>query len=401
MNEKRGPLEGVKILDLTQVLSGPLGTCWLGDMGASIIKVENPAGGGDYTRIAGPFVDGISTYYATVNRNKRCITLNLKHPKGKEMFLELVKQSDVVTENYKPGVMDKLGIGFDVLRSVKPDIVLASISGYGQTGPYRNRPGYDVVSQAMGGIMAYTGFPDDPPTKCGPSIGDVAAGVNLALGVLAALYRAKKTGKAERTEVSLVDSVLALTTQDYIDYGHTKNLPKRLGNDYSLWCPYGTYKAKDRYFTIGIGNYPQWVSFCNNVIHHPEYADDPRYSDSYGRVDYRADIDKMVNDWCSQISGAEAVDQLNKNNIPGALVYDYADIEADENFTVHREMIKQMKHPLIGTINYVNCPIRFSEAGLVDPKPAGELGQFNEEVYRECLGLDADALAQLKAEGVI
>ena len=400
MSEKRGPLQGVTIVDLTCVLSGPFGTSWLSDMGADVIKIENP-NGGDATRQSGPFVNGSSNYFATVNRNKKCVTLNLKDPKGKEMFLELVKQVDVVTENFKPGTMDKLGLGWDVLRQANPKLVFASISGYGQTGPYAHRPGYDVVAQSMGGIMSYTGFAGNGPTKCGPSIGDVTAGMNLAIGVLAALYKAQATGQGERVEVSLVDSVLALTTQDYIDYGYTKNLPQQLGNGYALWCPYGSYKAKDRYYSIGIGTEKHWEIFCNQVLKKPELASDPRFCSHAARVENRAATDKLVDDWAQQLSAKEVVDILNEANIPSALVYNFADIEADENFTVHRQMIRHMDHPVIGDISYINMPIRFTESGLTEPRAAGALGQFNADVYGSRLGIDEAELEELKQRGTI
>ena len=395
-----GPLAGVKILDLTCVLSGPFGTSWLSDMGAEVIKVENP-NGGDYTRQAGPFVNGYSNYFATVNRNKKTITLNLKDPKGKEMFYELVKQVDVVTENFKPGTMEKLGVGYDVLKKINPKLVFASISGYGQTGPYAHRPGYDVVSQAMGGIMSYTGFPENGPSKCGPSIGDVTAGMNLCMGVLAGLYKAKTTGTGERVELALVDSVLALTTQDYIDYGHTKNLPKQLGNDYSLWCPYGTYKAKDRYYSIGVGTEKHWADFCTKVLGKPELIDDPRFVGPLDRVHNRDDVKAYIDAWAGELSAFDAVEKINAAGIPAAVVYDFADIEADENFTVHRQMIKKMYHPEMGEILYINNPLRFTESGQVDPVPAAALGAFNEEIYGKYLGMTPAEVAQLKENGTI
>ncbi len=397
----QGPLAGLKILDLTCMLSGPLGTCWLSDMGASVIKVENPEGGGDYTRQCGPFVNGCSTYYATLNRNKKCVTLNLKTQAGKQIFLDLVKQVDVVTENFRPGVIEKLGLGYEVLKSVNEKIILASISGYGATGPYSSRPGFDVISQAMGGIMSLTGFEDQPPTKCGPSIGDVGAGIVFTSGILAALYCMEKTGQGQRLELSLVDTVLALTTQDYIDYGHTKQLPQRLGNNYSLWCPYGTYKAKDRYYTIGVGTEKQWQAFCVQVLHRPELLDDPRFNTQPARVRNRADVDDLVNGWACQLRAAEVIDILSEAVIPAALVYDFADIEADENFTVHREMIRHMQHPTIGDFSYINMPVRFSETKLVAPSPAGALGEHNTEILGQYLGLEEATLERLQREGVI
>jgi crotonobetainyl-CoA:carnitine CoA-transferase CaiB-like acyl-CoA transferase len=225
--------------------------------------------------------------------------------------------------------------------------------------------------------------------------------MNLAIGVLAALYKAQATGQGERVEVSLVDSVLALTTQDYIDYGHTKSLPKQLGNGYSLWCPYGSYKAKDRYYSIGIGTEAHWEVFCTQVLHKPELVSDPRFCSHAARVENRAATDKLVDDWAQQLPAVEVVDLLNKANIPSALVYDFADIEADENFTVHRQMIKHMEHPQIGDIAYINMPVRFCESGLKEPEAAGALGQFNEEVYGECLGLSPEEVEQLRKDGVI
>jgi len=398
--EKKGPLHGLTVVDLTRVLSGPFGMSWIGDMGATIIKVENPIGG-DATRNDRPFINGTSNYFATINRNKKCVTLNLKDPKGKEMFLELVKQADVVTENFRPGTMEKLGLGYEELSKVNEKIILASISGYGQTGPYAQRPGYDAVSQAMGGIMSLTGFPGNPPTKCGTSIGDVAAGMNMVIGILAALYRVKTTGKGERLEVSLVDSVLSLITQDYIEYAHSKKLPVLLGNNYSLWCPYGTYKAKDRYYTIAVGTQDQWRKFCTVILGRPELGDDPKFESQGARVEHRAEVDALVNGWAENLTAQEAVKQLNEASVPAALLYNFADIENDENFTVHRQMIKHMEHPIIGDIPYINMPIRFQESGLVEPKAAGSLGQFNEEVYGQYLGLSKEELDELKANGTI
>lgn len=398
MSERKGgPLEGLKILDMTRVLSGPLATSWLSDMGASVIKVEDP-NGGDSTR----GVDGYCNYFATFNRNKRCVTLNLKDPKGKEMFLELVKKSDVVAENFRPGTMEKLGLGFDVLRSVNEKIVLASISGYGQTGPYSHRPGYDVVGQAMGGIMSLTGEADGRPLKCGPSIGDTTAGMNMVVGILAALYRVNATGKGERVEVSLVDSVLALCSADYVKYAETGELPKRWGNDYGGWCPYGGgFEAVGGYFNIGVGTDKHWQLFCEKVIGRPELGTDPRFINHEARVEHRAETNKLVADWCIDLPIKEAVETLNKAGVPAAQIYDFADIRADENFTVHRQMIKQLADPVVGEFSYVNTPNRFLESGLVEPRPAGKLGQYNEEVYGEYLGLSPAEVAELKKNGTI
>lgn len=395
-----GALSDVTILDLTRVLSGPFGTSWLGDMGAKIIKFENPKEG-DSTRYALPFSNGESVYYATINRNKKPVTLNLKSEKGREMFLRMVEKADVVAENFRPGVMERLHLGIDELKKVNPKIVLASLSGYGQTGPYAQRPGYDVVGQGMGAIMSLTGFPEDPPTKAGPSLGDIAAGMNFALAILAAVHHARSTGEGQWVEVSLVDSVLALCTQDYIDYGLTKKLPKRLGNNYSLWCPYGTYKAADGYYQIGVGTEKHFQILCEQILRMPELVSDPRYNGQAVRIENRADIDAIMADWSAGLTVAEAVNALNAASIPACPVYDFADVEADENFTVYREMVRHMQHPVIGDISYLNCPIRFSESGLVEPQAAQSMGACNEEIYGSWLGMSRTDLDELHTEGVI
>lgn len=400
MEMNGGALQGVTILDLTRVLSGPFCTSWLSDMGATIIKVENP-GEGDHTRTSEPFVNGESAYYATLNRNKKCITLNLKSARGKELFLELVKKADVVTENFRPGVMDKLGLGYEELKKVNPRIILASLSGYGSYGPYAGLPGYDTISQGMGGIMSITGFPDSPPTRCGPSLGDVVAGMNLAIGVLAALHSAEKTGVGQKLEVALVDSILALCTQDFIEYGLTKELPPRMGNQYRIWCPYGTYPAKDGYYQLGVGTEQHFKLLCTQVMGRPDMAADERFDSQFKRTQHREEVESAVNAWAAQFTVREVVDKLRAVGIPSCPVYNFADIEADENFTVHRQMIKHMQHPTIGDIPYVNMPVRFFGTPLVEPKAAGRLGQFNEEILGDYLGLSEEEICALAADGVI
>lgn len=395
-----GALSDLTILDLTRVLSGPFATAWLSDMGACVIKVENPMEG-DATRVSAPIVSGESAYFATVNRNKKTISINLKTAKGKELFLSLARHADVVTENFRPGVMDKLGIGFEELSRVNPRIVLASISGYGSYGPYASRPGYDVVSQGMGGIMSLTGFPEDPPTKCGPSIGDVTAGMNLVIGVLAAVHYARNTGKGQKVEVSLVDSVLALCTQDYIEYGLTKKIPERLGNNYSLWCPYGTYSASNGYYQIGVGTERHFELLCTEVLGMPELLRDPRFQGQLERVHNRRVLDEIMEKWANNRTVQEVVDKLNEVGIPSSPVYNFADIEADENFTKHREMIKHMDHPVIGDLPYINMPVRFSQTSLVEPTPAGNIGQYNEEIFSQYLELTKEELEELHHEKVI
>ena len=239
-----GLLDGIVVLDLGRVLACPYAATMMADMGATVIKIENPKGGDD-TRKMGPFVNGNSVYYANFNRGKVGVTLNLKEPEGKEIFKEMVKKADVVLENYRPGTMEKLGLGYDVLKEVNPGIIYGSISGFGHTGPLSKRAGYDIVGQAMGGLMSTTGWPDGPATRTGTPMGDVLGALNMTVGVLAALVNKQRTGKGEKVDVALVDSVAAAMENITMIYQSTGRIPQRIGNRYESTYPYDTFPAKD------------------------------------------------------------------------------------------------------------------------------------------------------------
>lgn len=246
-------LQDIVVLDLTRVLAGPYCTMMLADFGADVIKIEIPVKGDD-TRGMGPFVNNSSLYYANVNRNKKSVTLNLKDPKGKELFLAMVKKADVVVENYRPGVMDKLGVGYDVLKEVNDRIIYAAVSGFGSYGRNSARPGYDIIAQAYGGLMSITGEPDGEPLRVGTAIGDVLGGMNLTIGVLTALHARELSGKGQRVDVALVDSVISSLETGTQRYFASGKLPRRIGNRYASAYPYDSFKAKDGSFVIGCGN---------------------------------------------------------------------------------------------------------------------------------------------------
>ncbi len=395
-----GALSDVTVLDLTRVVSGPLCTSWLADMGATVIKVENPDDGGDHTRDAVPFVDGVSAWYTALNRNKKPITLNLKSPKGKEMFLELVKQADVVTENFRPGVMDRLGLGYEQLKKVNPKIILASVSGYGSYGPYAERPGYDVIAQGMGGIMSLTGFPDAPPTICGVSLGDITAGMNMAIGILAALHSARNTGVGQRLEVALVDTVFSLCAFEFLSYTTSGIVPQRKGNRYYQWHPYGTYRASDGYYQIGVGTENHFKLFCEKVMKQPEMATDPRYLTHADRIRNCDALDAAINQWAANLTVRQIVEMLNEAGVPGSAVYDLADVAADPHFT-QREMIKTMDITDQAQMRYAAMPIRFFGTPNVEPEAPGELGRYNREIYSRYLGLENNQIDELHTDGVI
>ena len=398
MCEPRGPLQGLRILDLSRVLSGPFATMWLAAMGADVIKIENPSSG-DVTREYGPFLNGNSAYFPTINHNKKAITLNLKAEEGKALFLRLVKTADVVIENFRPGVMDRLGLGYEQLSQVNPGIIYASISGYGTYGPYKDRPGYDVTAQGMSGIMFLTGQADAPPTRVGSSIGDTVAGMNIISAILAALYFRQQTGLGQLVETSLVDSLISLSTQDYIRYFAAGDVPRRMGNIYKLWTPYGTYEAKDGYYNLGCGTEQHFRSFAQ-AIGRPELADDPRYDCHAHRVENRGALDDIINAWAAEKNVAEICEIMVAHKVPVSPVNSIVEVSSDPHIAGAREMFPVLEQPDVGTYPVTNIPIRFSRSGLEPPKPAPAMGADNETIYG-ALGVSAEELQELKNKQVI
>jgi len=395
-----GALKGVKILDLTRVLSGPYAAMWLGDLGADVIKIEMPVKGDD-ARHTPIHVNGNSTFFAAINRNKRSITLNLKTQEGKEIFLDMVKQADVVMSNYRPGVMERLGLGYEDLKKVNEGIIFATVSGFGQKGPYAQRPAYDIVAQGMGGIMALTGVEDGAPNRVGASIADVTAGINFVVGILAALYSRTLTGKGQCVDVAMVDSVLALLPSENMRYFISgKKLP-RLGNRYLGNAPYGAFKAKDDYFILACGSDRLFVEFCTKVLGKPEIAEDERFCIMANRSDNFPLVKQLVEDWASNYTAKEVVDILLENGIPGGPIFDMDDIVNDEHIIGEREMLVKMEQPGIGELTVTNNPIKLSDTKTAIRRPAPLLGQHNEEIYGSWLNFDEAKLEELKAKGVI
>ena len=321
-------LEDIVVLDLTKVLAGPYCGSILADFGATVIKVEPPVKGDD-GRHYGPYLNGESLYYANLNRGKLGVTLNLKAPEGKELFKELVRKADVLIENYRPGVMDRLGLGYDVLKEINPGLIYGAITGFGSNGPYANRPGYDIISQAMGGLMSVTGQEGDPPTRCGNAIGDVLGGMNLAIGVLTALHARTLTSEGQYIDVSLVDSVVASLEQAWQRYFVSGKLPTRHGNYYDAIAPYDSYMAKDGYLVIGCGNQHLFEVFCNQLLHRPDLIEDERFLDVPLRVKNNKEFKKIVEEWLRDTTVAEAVDIVLGAGIPAGPILDLEQISKD------------------------------------------------------------------------
>lgn len=397
---KRGALSDITVIDMTRVLSGPFATMWLGEMGANIIKVEIP-NGGDESRRNPVFVNGISSFFVTVNRNKRSITLNLKSEEGKALFKEMVKKADVVVENFRPDVMDRLGLGYEELSKINDQIIYASISGFGSNGPYTKRPAYDVIAQAMGGIMSVTGEKGGEPLKVGASIGDIAAGMNIVIGILAALHARTLTGKGQRVETSLVDSIIALQQSENNRYFVTGNTAPRTGNRYPANCPYGTYHAKDGAYMIGVGKDELFIKLCEKVLMKPEYATDERFNSIAARIAHQEEICEFLENWSMQHTVDEVVEALLAQGIPASPIMSIREISEDPHFAGARNMFPTMEQPGIGEFRVTAMPIKFSDTEASIQRPCPTLGQHNEEVYDELLGLKPEDLSSLKEKGVI
>ena len=394
-----GLLDGIVVLDLGRVLACPYAATMMADMGATVIKIENPKGGDD-TRKMGPCVNGNSVYYANFNRGKVGVTLNLKEPEGKEIFKEMVKKADVVLENYRPGTMEKLGLGYDVLKEVNPGIIYGSISGFGHTGPLSKRAGYDIVGQAMGGLMSTTGWPDGPATRTGTPMGDVLGALNMTVGVLAALVNKQRTGKGEKVDVALVDSVAAAMENITMIYQSTGRIPQRIGNRYESTYPYDTFPAKDGDVVIAAGNNKLYAILCD-VMGKPELKTDPRFAEVKDRVANHVAMREIIVPWTKQHTIDEVDKLLNDAGCPACPVNTLDRLVVDPQIAGARGMFPTIDQPGIGELQITAIPAHTTRTSTAPRKAAPLLGEDNAGVYGKLLGLDEAKLADLKAKGVI
>ena len=392
-----GALGGVKVLDLSRVLAGPYCTAIMADMGAEVIKIEEP-GVGDESRLLRPMSNGESGYFINFNRGKKGITLNLKT--GKEIFLKMVKTADIVVENYRPGVMKKLGLDYDVLKQVNPRIIYVAVSGYGQDGPNSQLPGYDPVAQAMSGICSVTGWPDADPVRCGAPVADVMAGLNAAIGALAALHYREATGEGQMVDVSLVDvSVSALSSLNQV-YLSENRIPNRQGNGTEAAAPGGTCHAKDGIVIFAAGNDKLFNKLCK-LMGKEELATDERYEKNEQRVLRRKELEELVDGWAATFTVDEVVEMFRTTGIPSGPVYNIEQVVKDPHISGARKMFITVEQAVSGPVTITNSAIKMS---ATNPEAAGgapALGQNNYEVYNELLGLDEMELQDLKAQGVI
>ncbi len=391
-------LKGIRILDLTRVLAGPYCTMILADMGADVIKVEQPKTGDD-SRQFGPYVNGESAYFMSINRNKRSITLNLKDEGAKAEFFKLIETVDVLAENFKPGTMEKLGLDYETLKAINPRLIYASTSGFGQTGPYSRRPAYDGVVQAMGGIMSITGEKGGKPTRVGPSIGDIIAGMFTAIGILGAVHYREQSGKGQKIDVAMLDCQLAVLENAISRYFATGISPKPEGNRHASIVPFEPFDTSDGEIMIAVGNDNLWKKFCqltglNDLAEHEHFKTNPLRSEHYSELrPLLADIlmTKTTSQWQTL---------FDENGVPNGPINSIEQIVNDPQI-ISREMILEMTHPTAKIVKIPGVPIKMSETQGDVYSPSPLLGQHTEEILTELNHTPPEVLAELKARGAI
>jgi CoA:oxalate CoA-transferase len=389
-------LENIRVLDFTRVLAGPFCTMMLADLGAEVIKVERPQEGDD-ARSFGPFVGKESAYFMSINRNKKSICLNLKNRDAIQIVKQMIPKVDVVVENFRPGVMDKLGLGYQELRKLNRGLIYATSSGFGSTGPYSQLPAYDLILQGMGGIMSITGEDADHPIKVGSSIADIFAGVFCAIGILAALNHREKTGEGQMVDVSMLDCQVAILENAISRYFVSGENPVPIGNRHPSIAPFATLHTASGFLNIAVGNDSLWEKFCQ-LIGKPELVKDPRFLDNNSRNTNWDSLKPILEDVLRKETKESWIEKLQAAGVPCGPINTIADVVRDPQ-VLHREMIVEVEHPVAGKLKMPGCPIKLSETPASVEKPSPTLGQHQEEILCGFLGLDRAELERLQNSG--
>ena len=383
-------------MDFTQVMAGPFCTMLLADMGADVIKVEPPEG--DSSRQMGLCEGGEGPSYWALNRNKRGIVLNLKHPRGVDVCRRLVQTADILVENFRPGTMDRLGLGYAAVRELNPRLIYASISGYGTTGPHAARGGFDLVAQGESGIMSVTGFPGGPPVKCGIPVCDLGAGLLLTYAILAAYVHRLRTGEGQRVETSLFEAGIALSVWEVTEYFATGKVPQPMGSAHRMSAPYQAFRCQDGYITIGGASQRSWERLCRalgleDLLHRPEFSTD------HARVKHRHELAEIIEAVTAHRPRAHWLRVLEEAGVPCGPILTYPEALAHPQ-AVARDMVQEVEHPVGGRIRQIGPAVKCSGTPATIRRPAPRLGEHTEEVLRE-VGYTADEIEALAAGGVI
>ena len=392
------PLDGIRVVDLTRFLAGPYCTQELGDFGADVIKIEPLDGDGTRYQTLRSDLLGNSYFFAAANRNKRSVTIDVRKDAGREIVLRLARNADVLVENFRPGVMDRLGLGEQGLRKENPRLIYCSVTGFGSTGPYSERPGFDQVGQGMSGFMSITGQEPTGPTRAGIALADLTCATTACRGILLALLARARTGKGQVVRVAIVDSMVALLTWSAGMYFETGTPPGVAGNHHPLSSPFGVYYAKDGPFNLAAGNERMWERLCE-VLGRRELLTDPRFRTTNDRVAHRADLDPILNDAFKARTRADWVAYLNERGVACGPIYDLAEVFQDPQIR-HQQMLVEMPHPVHGEVKLLGMPVKLSETPGEFRLPPPLLGQHTEEVLRE-IGYAPEVIAEMRTTGVI
>lgn len=399
-------LKDIRIVDITRAMAGPYCTMMLGDFGADVIKVERP-GSGDESRGWGPpFVGeaygpypGESAYFLSANRNKRSLTVNLKDPEGLEIIQKLVRISDVFIENFRTGVLDEMGLGYKALKEENPGLIYCSVSGYGRTGPFKERPGYDAIIQAEGGMMSITGPKEGPPSRVGVPIIDITSGMFAASAILAALYERADSGLGQHVDVSLLDTQAALLANVASNYLVGGEPPQRQGNAHPNIAPYEPFQAKDKGFVLGAANQRQWEKLCD-TLQQPDLKTDPRFLTNQERVKNRADLIKALNEVFKEKNAAEWLKQIEAAGLPCGPINTIPEVFQHPQREA-RELVQEVQHSSAGKVSLTGFPYKLSRTPAETHQPPPTLGEHNREILGDLLGYSRGEIDQMRAKGII
>lgn len=391
------PLDDIKVIDLTRILAGPYCTMILADLGAEVVKIEEPSSG-DEARGVGPFLEGVSAYFISINRGKKSVALNIKDPTGRNLLTELIARADVVVENFRPGTMERLGLGYDTLATRNPRLIYAACSGFGQTGPYRPRAAYDMVIQGMGGIMSITGEPGGRPLKTGPAIGDLAGGLFTVIGILTALHARERTGEGQMVDIGMLDCQVSLLENAIVRYTVTGEIPGPLGARHPSIAPFEAFHAKDGFVIFAVGT-PHWERFCR-TIGREGLLEDPRFATNALRAEHHAALQPLIAEVAETKTVEEWIAIMEQAGVPCGPINTIDQVVAHPQVQA-REMIATIHHSNVGPVRIAGSPVTLSRTpGRVD-RPAPRLGEHTADILKTWLDLTGETIEGLKQEGVI
>ena len=400
MSAGEGLLEGVRVIDLTRILAGPYCTMMLGDLGADVIKIEAPGRGDDTRHWGPPFTDsGEAAYFLSVNRNKRSLTLNMRSKRGLEILKEIIRQGDVLVENFKTGTLSRWGLDYEKLQNIRPGLIYCTMTGYGSSGPYSTRPGYDLIVQAMGGFMSITGPTEGDPYRAGLAIADISAGMFASSAVLAALYARERTGEGQYIDMALLDSQIALLSYTASNFFVSGQIPTRHGNAHPNIVPYQSFKARDRQFVFAAGNDGQWEKFCH-AIERPQWISDQRFSTNSARVLNRELVVNTLNDLFGTRDADHWLELCEQIGLPAGPINTIDRVFADPQVK-SREMRVTAQHSQDGTVSLINSPLRIPTTPISIRRAPPTLGEHTEDVLNELLGYDKASISALRDEGIV